>query len=112
MLGRGRFSSPGRATDRGSYLKLQRRSWRYDNASLALTLAGEFSFCGQTTAPSYCTCRGLLRRRAVKAGEDSYSPGKLIFAGVITQILLLTLAGEFSNRLLQLKRLLLTKSDK
>ena len=32
----------------------------------------------------------------------SHSPGNLIFAGVISQILLLTLAGEFLNLLLLL----------
>ena len=94
MLGRGRLASPGRNTDRGTDLKLQRRSWRYENASLAITLAGECSFCGQTTAPGYCTCRGPLCWRAGKAGESSYWPGKLLFAGVINQILLFTLAGE------------------
>ena len=72
VIGRGSFVSPGRTTDRGTDFKLQRRSWRYDNASLAITLAGEICFCGQTTAPGYCTCRGKLCWRAVKAGEDSY----------------------------------------
>ena len=72
MLGWGQFASLGRTTDRGTDLKLQRQSWRYDNASLAITLAGEFSFRGQTTAPGYCTGRGPLCWRAVKAGEDSY----------------------------------------
>ena len=91
-----------RTTDRGSDLKLQRRSWQWYNSSLALTLAGEFSFCGQTTAPGCCTCWGLLRWRAVKAREGSYWPGKLIFANVINRIIILTLAGEFSNLLLQL----------
>ena len=93
---------PGCTTDRGSDLKLQWQSWRWYNSSLALTLAGEFSFCGQTTAPGYCTCRGPLHWRAVKAGEGSYWPGKLIFAGVINRIILLSLAGEFSNLLLHL----------
>ena len=86
MAGRGRFSSPGLTTDRGSDLKLQRRSWRYDNASLAITLAGEFSYCGQTTSPGCCTCRGPLRWRAVIAGDGSYWPGKLIFVGVINTV--------------------------
>ena len=102
VAGRGRFASLGCTTDRETDLKLQQRSWRYDNASLAITLAGEFSFCGQTIGPGYCTCRGPLRWRAVKAGEGSYWPGKLFFAGFINQIILLTLAGEFSNLLLQL----------
>ena len=35
-------------------------TWRWYNSSLAITLAGEFSFCGQTTAPGYCTWRGRL----------------------------------------------------
>ena len=48
----------------------------------------------QTTAPGFCTCRGKLCWQAVKAGEDSYWPGKLIFAGVVNWILILTLAGE------------------
>ena len=103
MAGRGRFASPARTTDRGTDLKLLRRSWRWYNSSLAITLAGEFIFCGQTTAPGRCTCRGILRWRAVKAGEESYRPGKLLFAGVINRILLFTLAGEFSNCLLLLR---------
>ena len=40
MLGRGRLASPGRITDRGTDLKLQRRSWQYDTTSLAVTLPG------------------------------------------------------------------------
>ena len=98
MLGRGRFASPGRTTDRGTDLKLQRQSWRYGNASLAITLAGEF--WGQTTAPGYCTSQGPLCWQAVKAGESSYWPGKLLFAGVVNQVLLFTLAGDFSNCLM------------
>ena len=101
MAGRGRFSSLGLTTHPGSDLKLQRRSWRV-NASLAITLAGDFSSCGRTSSPGYCTCRGPLSWRAVKAGEWSYLPGKLMFAGVINRILLLTLAGEFPNLLLLL----------
>ena len=93
----------GRTTDRGSDLKLQLRSRRWYNSSLAITLAREFSFCGRTTAPGCCTCRGKLRWRAVKAGEESYSPGKLLFAGVINWIIFFTLAREFSNLLLQLR---------
>ena len=102
MAGQGRFSSTVLNTHRGTDLKLQRRSWRWYNSSLAITLAGEFSFCGQTSSPVCCTCRGNLRWRAVKAGEGSYWPGKLFFAGFINRIILLTLAGEFSNLLLQL----------
>ena len=120
MLGRGRFASPGRTTDRGSDLKLQRWSWRWYNSSLAITLAGEFSFWSQTTAPSYCTCQGNLRWRAVIARDGSSWLGNLIFAGVVNWILLFTLAeeshfhrcskpnptlhlsGNFSNLLLQL----------
>ena len=93
----------GRTTDRGSDLKLQLRSRRWYNSSLAITLARESSFCGRTTAPGFCTCRGKLRWRAVKAGEESYSPGKLLFAGVINWIIFFTLAREFSNLLLQLR---------
>ena len=68
VLGWGPFASPGRTTDWGTALKLQQQSWRYDNASLAITLAREFCFRGQTTAPGYCTSRGPLCFRAVKAG--------------------------------------------
>ena len=103
MLGRGQFSSLGRTTHRGKDKKLQRRFWRWYNSSLAVTLAGEFLFCGQTTAPGHCTCWGKLHWGAVKAGEESYRPGKLLFAGVINRILLFTLAGEFSNCLLLLR---------
>ena len=103
MSGRGLFSSPGLTTHRGTDLKLQRRSWRLYNTSLAITLAGEFSLCGQTTASGCCTCRGKLCWGAVLAGDGSYWPGKLIFAGVINWILLFTLAGEFSNCLLILR---------
>ena len=81
-------------------LKLQRQSWRWYNSSLAITLAVEFSYCSQANSPGCYTCRGKLCWRAVKAGDGSYSPGKLLFAGVVNWILLLTLAGEFSNRLL------------
>ena len=98
----GRFASPGRTTDQGSDLKLQQQSWRWYNSSLAITLAGEFSFCGKTTAPGYCTCRGPLRWRAVKSREGSYWLGKLFFVGFINRIILLTLAREFSYLLLQL----------
>ena len=94
MLGRGRFASPGHTSDRGSDLKLQRRSWWWYNSPLAITLAGELSFCSQTTAPGYCTCQGNLHWRAVKAGDGSYWPGNLIFAGGVNWILLFTLAGE------------------
>ena len=101
-----------RTTHQGTYLKLQRRSWQWSNSSLAITLAREFNFCGQTTAPGYCTCRGPLHWRAVKAGEESCWLGNLIFAGVINRILVLTLAGEFSNILLLRTGLLVTKCEK
>ena len=94
MLGRGWFASLGRSTDWWSDLKLQQWSWRWYNSFLAITLAGEFSFCDQTTAPGYCTCQGNLRWRALKAGDGSYWPGNLIFAGGVNWILLFTLAGE------------------
>ena len=110
MAGRGRYSSLGLTTHPGSDLKLQRRSWRV-NASLAITLAGDFSCCGRTSSPGYCTCRGPLSWRAVKAGECSYWLGKLIFAGVINRILLLTLAGEFSNLYCNWEGLPVTKID-
>ena len=104
MSGRGRFSSPGLTTHRGSDLKVNRQSWRQYNASLAITLAADFSSCSRTTAPGCCTCRGPLSWQAAKAGEGSYWPGNLSFASVLNRILLLTLAGEFSNLLLQLRR--------
>ena len=57
MLGRGHLASPGRTTDQGTDLELQRRSWRYDlmgnSASadkqlvLAIALAGENCVGGQ-----------------------------------------------------------------
>ena len=50
------------------------------------------------SAPGYYTFWGTFSWRAVKAG----CPGNLIFASVINWILLLTLAGEFSNLLLVL----------
>ena len=105
MLGRGRFASLGCrcTTDRGSDLKLQRRSWRWYNSSLAITLAGEFSYCSQATSPGCYTCLGKWSWRAVTAGEGSHWPRKLIFAGVINRIILLTLSREFSNLLLPLR---------
>ena len=72
VAGRRHFSSPGLTTHRGSDLKLQRGSWQYYNASLAITLAADFSSCGRTTPPGCCTCRGWLRWRAVKAGEPHF----------------------------------------
>ena len=82
----GCFSSPGLITHKGSDLKLQWQSWRYDNASLAITLAGEFSYCGQTAAPGCCTCR----RRLLLTRESH-------FRWFYEQIFILTLAGESSN---------------
>ena len=75
LSGRGTFSSPGLNTHRRSYLKLQRQSWRWNKASLAITLAADFWSCGLTTSPGYCTCRRPLCWRAVKAGECAYWPG-------------------------------------
>ena len=60
------------ATHLGSNLKLQGRSWRQYNASLAITLASEFSSWCRTSSPGYCTCWGPLSWWAVKAGECSY----------------------------------------
>ena len=73
------------------------------NASLAITLAGEFSSCSQATSPGCYTCLGKWSWRAVTAGEGSHWPRKLIFAGVINRIILLTLSREFSNLLLPLR---------
>ena len=73
LLGQGRFSSQMQTPEWGTDLKLQRQSWQYENASLAITLAGEFCFYGQATAPGYYTCRVKLCWPALKAGEDSYS---------------------------------------
>ena len=42
-----------------------------------------FHLLRSDSSPGYCTCRGTLIWRAVKAKEWSYGPGKLIFAGVI-----------------------------
>ena len=58
------------------------------------TWAADLWSCGRTTSPGYRTCRGTLCWRTVKAGEGSYWPGKLVFAGVLR---LLRLAGKFSN---------------
>ena len=111
MLGRGRLASPGCTSDWGSDLKLQRWSWRWYNSFLAITQAGEFSFCSLTTALGYCTCRGQLRWRAVKAVEESYWPRKL--PGVMNWIILFTLTGKFLNLfLLLIGGLILFKSDK
>ena len=63
----------------------------------------EFSYCGQATSPGCCTCRGKFSWRAVTAGDVSYWPGKLIFAGVKNRIILLTFAEEFLTLLLQLR---------
>ena len=67
---------------------------------------------------SYNNCRGIqllrsgnfswllhLPGKTEMAGSISRGlrPGKLIFASVINRILLLTLAGDFSNLLLQLR---------
>ena len=97
-LGRGQFSSLGLITYRGSDLKPQQWSWRWYNSSLAITLTGEFSNCGQATSPG-CHCFGGQQQ----PGTASYWPGKLLFRySVINQIQLLTLARESSYLLLQL----------
>ena len=53
---------------------LQRRSWSWNNASLAITFATNFWSCGRTTSPGYCTCRGSLCWWAFKAGECTIAP--------------------------------------
>ena len=45
------------------------------NASLAIT--ADFSSCGRTTSPGYCTCRVPFSWRAVKAWDGSYLPDNL-----------------------------------
>ena len=58
---------------------VQRWSWRYDNASLAITLARELSYCGQATSPGGCTCWGKLSWWAVTAGDVSSDQGSSFY---------------------------------
>ena len=91
VLGQGRFIFPGHTYDRGS--DLNRWSWRWCNSSLAITLAGEFSYCSQATSSGCCTCRGQL----LLTGDAHFR------RCVINRILLLTLASDFFNLFLQLR---------
>ena len=93
VSGQDHFSSPGiRFKSAAAILVVVQRLYSYNTCS-----------CDRTSSPGYYTCRETLSWLAVKAGECSCWPGKLIFTGVINRIFLLTLAGEFSNLLLLLR---------
>ena len=98
VAGRGRFSSLGLIMHRRSNLKLLRQSLRY----IGQRLLSYNTYCGFLILRSdnFSWLLHLPGNCFLFKPMLSHSPGNFIFAHVINRILLLSLAGEFTNLLL------------